>query len=149
MSFFRRNKKAFTLIEILVVIAIIGILSAIVTVSTIAIVKNSRKKAVSARLCSYWSITATAFNQINKGFTTYSSPNADFLATRLGLEKKSIKLGSEECTSLSNDQIYIQYKYNSKSVSNKYSLVCIWTRYNNDYYYTTDGKTVSGPKNSP
>lgn len=149
MNFFRRNKKGFTLIEVVVVIAIIAILSAIVTVTTIAILKSSRKKAVTSRLTGYWSITATAFNQINKGFTTYNSPNADFLSTRLGLKKEAIKLGTDECSSLSNDCIYIQYKENQKSASNKYTLVCIWTRQSGEYYYTTDGKTVSGPKKSP
>ena len=49
MRFFRRNKKAFTLIELLIVIAIIGVLSAIVTISTMAILRSMEKKSATTK----------------------------------------------------------------------------------------------------
>ena len=150
MSSYRRNKKGFTLVEVVVVIAIIAILGSIIAVSVMAILKNSEKKAVSTKLTSYWKITSTAFSQINKGFATATSPSATFLESRLPLKNSQIKLGTEKCTSISKDEsIYIQYTKNTKSVNNKYTLVCIWLRYNGKYYYTTDGKDVTGPKDSP
>ncbi len=129
------------------VVAIIAILGAIVTVSTIAILRSSEKKSVTSKLSNYWSITNTAFNQINKGFTTSGSPTKDFLKTRLGTDK--IKLGTDECPTLSNDYIYIQYTENKKSVNQKYTVTAIYIRYNSKYYYTTDGKSASGPKDTP
>ena len=146
MKVFRRNKKGFTLIEVLVVVAIIAILGAIVTASTVAILRSSRKKAVTSNLTSYWSITVTAFNQINKGYTTSASPSAAFLKTRLNFEPK---LGTGDCPKLSENEIYIKYEYNSKSVNQKYTVTAIYIRYKNQYYYTTDGKTVTGPKDAP
>ena len=147
MGSFRRNKKGFTLIEIIVVIAIIAILGGIVATSIFAIYRNSEKKAASSKLSESWNITSTAFHQINRGFTTVSSPNVNFLSTRLGTTK--IKLGTKACESLSKDYIYIQYEYNPKSVSNKYKIICIWTNKDDNYYYTRDGKTVIGPQSAP
>ena len=150
MKVFRRNKKGFTLIEVLVVIAIFGILSAIVTVSTMAILRSSKKKTVSTKLENYWSTTTTAFNQINKGFSTFDKPNAEFLGMRLGLDKKNVYLGTDPCASLPNDNsIYIQYEYNAKSLYSKYKLKCIWIRYEGSYYYTSDGSSSIGPKSTP
>ena len=146
MASFRRNKKGFTLIELLVVIAIIGILGAIVAVSTTAIMKNARKNAASSRLRSDWKITATAFNQINKGFTTTKKPTKDLLATRLGTTK--VLLGTENCPNLDDDYVYIKYEETNK-VNAKYKVVAIYTKYKDKYYYTTDGQTITGPKSSP
>ena len=143
----RRNKKGFTLIEIIVVIAIIAILGGIVAGSIYAVYRKSEKKAATSKLTESWSITTTAFHQINRGFTTFSSPNVNFLSTRLGTTK--IILGTNECESLAKDYIYIRYEYNPKSVSNKYKVVCIWTNKDGNYYYTTDGKNVIGPQSAP
>lgn len=150
MSFNRRNKKGFTLIEVVAVIAIIAILGSIIAVSIVAVMKNAEKKTVTTKLTSYWKITSTAFNQINKKFATVTSPSETFLSTRLPLEKNQIKLGKKECTKIDKDEsIFIQYNENPKSASNKYTLVCIWVRYKDKYYYTLDGKSVSGPKDAP
>ena len=155
MAWFRRNKKAFTLIEIVVVIGIIAILAAIVTVSTIAILKNTQKKAAASKLRSHWSITVTYFNQVNKGFTTYSTPQTEALATRLGTKSKYLSMGTDECSGLSDDDkgnysyMYIQYKINETSLSNKYQVVAIHIRYKGEYYSTTDGQEITGPKSAP
>ena len=149
MRSFRRNKKGFTLIEVLVVITIIAILGSIVAVSTVAILRNAEKKTVTARLNNYWSISAKAFHQVNHGFSTGSGTTAlkDLLKTRLG-SGITIVLGTDKCTSLSKNTVYLQYEYNQQSLNNKYKLVCIWTRYEDNYYYTTDGESIVGPKTS-
>lgn len=145
MNFFRRNKKGFTLIEVVVVIAIIAILASIVTVSTIAVLRNSQKNAVSSKLNSYWGTTAQVIHQINHGFS--SSGLDALLSTRLG-NGVVFSTGTKKCSSLKEGAIYIQYTLNTKSISNKYTLTCIWARYKDKYYYTTDGQVdhVIGPK---
>ena len=150
MKLFRRNKKGFTLIEVVAVIAIIAILGSIVAVSTIAILKNAEKKTVTTRLNNYWSISTKVFHQVNHGFSTGTGTGAikELLKTRLGSKVKNITLGTGKCTSLSKDAMYIQYEYNEQSLMNKYKIVCIWTRYEDNYYYTTDGETIVGPKTS-
>ena len=157
MTVFKRNKKGFTLIELVAVIAIIAILGGIVAASTVAIVKNSTKKSIASKLKSYWSITNTAFDQINKGFSTYDNPDVYFLSTRL--KTNNLFIGTKECTSLpdpyspenknKDDPIYIQYSDNPKSLRKRYTIVQIWIRHGNDYYYTKDGKTVVGPNSTP
>ena len=146
MRLFRRNKKGFTLIEVIVIIGILAILSSIVAVSMIAILRKSEKNTVTSTLNGYWKITVTSFNQINKGFTTVTSPTKDFLKTRLNTTKLSI--GTSDPTSISEGYIYIKYEKNPKSVYNKYKVVCIYMRYKDNYYYTTDGISVTGPKES-
>lgn len=145
MNIFRRNKKGFTLIEVVVVIAIIGILASIVTVSTIAVLRNSRKNAASAKLTGYWSTCAQAVHQMNHGFS--STTLESLLQTRLS--NVTVKAGTKKCSSLKDGEIYVQYSINTKSITNKYSLTCMWTRYKDDYYSTTDGNSVSGPKSKP
>lgn len=143
MKFFRKNKKGFTLIEVIVVIAIIAILASIVTVSTIAVLRNSQKKAVTSKLTNYWGICAQAVHQINHGF---SSTTIDaLLTTRLG-SGVTFSSGTKKCSSLKEGAIYIQYTLNTKSISNKYTLTCIWARYKDKYYYTTNGQDITGPK---
>ena len=145
MSAFRRNKKGFTLIEVIVAIAIIAILASIVTVTIMAILRSQEKTSATKALKSTWNNSNKALKQLNTGLSTYRAPSEAFLKIHLGTDK--IAVGIKECVSLKNGYFYIQYADNPSSVRNRYTLVCIWYRYEDHYYYTTDGKKVIGPKN--
>ena len=150
MKLFRRNKKGFTLIELVVVIAIVGILATIVTLSVMAVVRNAKEKAAATALTAYWNNTVKSFHQVNRGLSTYNEPSEEFLAIRLGLDKGNLIVSESKCTSLPGTTfIYIQYTDNPKSVYNRYTVKCIWMLRDDQYYYTTDGNTIVGPKSSP
>ena len=148
MIWSRKNKKGFTLIEVVVVIAIIGILASIVTVSTIAVLRNSERKANETALKNFWRLTAQYIDQVNKRMTTTTTPNKDAIATRLNMDGKKILLSTVNCRSLSSGYIYIQYNDNEKSTIARYSLYAMVYNYNGTYYRTYDGQTVTR-SNSP
>ncbi|MBO4473191.1 MAG: prepilin-type N-terminal cleavage/methylation domain-containing protein, partial [Clostridia bacterium] len=88
----RGNSKAFTLIELVVVIAIIAILSMIVTASTIAVLRNTQRKSMETTLSNYWRLTETYFDQINKGMSASGAPQREALGTRLNMRYSYIIL---------------------------------------------------------
>lgn len=148
MGVFRKRKKGFTVIEIVVVVAIIAVLATIVTVSTVAILKSSEKKSATSSLTNYWNLSVQAFNQINLGFTTLNRPNSSFLASRLGKAAGDVIVGQNECLVLSDGRIHIQYTDNPESTKNRYQIKRIVIKYKDHYYYTDDGKTIYGPRDS-
>lgn len=149
MIWARKQKKAFTLIELVVVIMIIGILGAIVTASTIAILRNSERKSLETTLTNYWRLTETYFDQVNKKMTTFDAPQRDAIATRLNMKNTLIQLKTTPCKSLSNNYLYIQYSDNPKSTIARYSIVKMTYRYNGTFYKTEDGQTITYSKESP
>ena len=145
----RGNRKAFTLIEVVVVIAIIGILAAIVTASTIAVLRNSERKTIETTLTNYWRLTETYFNQVNKGMTAAGTPQRDAIATRINMRSTYVLLKTNPCQSCSNNYLYIQYSDNSKSSIARFSIVKMTYRYKGTYYKTEDGKTVTYSTTAP
>ena len=146
-NLFRKNRKGFTLVEIVVVIAIIGILSMIVTVSVIAVQRNSEKKSAKSALSSYWTLTEQTLNQVNLGFSTYRTPSAVLIASRIGLQTSQLTVSTGECTGLSGQKIvHIQYSDDPTSAKNRYKIVRIVIKYSGKYYYTDDGKNCYGPR---
>ena len=148
MSRFRRHKKGFTLIELIVVIAIIGILSMIATVSVMSIMQNNEKKAAKTSLTNYWKLTAQSFDRINLGFSTVSRPTVAAVATSLGLQTNKVKLTTAECTSLKKGEVHIQYTESTSNLKQRFQVKRITINYEGKYYYTDDGKSVHGPKDS-
>ena len=143
MRAMHKDKKAFTLIEIIVVIAIIGILAMIVSVSTVAIMRNSEKKGATTTLSQYWSISTTTFDMINKRITTYTQPDAVLLATRLNVDSSKLTVSTADCKELSEGKIYIQYTDNPKNNYTRYTLKRILINYKGTIYYTDDGKKAA------
>lgn len=148
MKLFRKNKKGFTLLEVIVVIAIVAILGMIVTASVIAALRNAEKKAATTTLSNYWNLTSKAVNQANLGLTM-NGITTDLIKTRLGITgNNTLEVKTTACKSLAEGHTYVQYSVNNKSVNHKYSLVRITINYKGKIYYTTDGKEVVGPKSS-
>jgi prepilin-type N-terminal cleavage/methylation domain-containing protein len=139
-----RNPKGFTLVEVLVVIAVVAILSTVVTISISAVIKSSQKKAAASSLESYWRITSIYMNQCNLGYGSFSKNQ---LKTRFPANVLKT-LSTEPCVkgSLTKDgTIYIQYKENPKSTVAKYSIVRITLRSGGKLYSTTNGTKLIGP----
>ena len=138
-----RHKKGFTLIELVVVIAIMGILASIVTVSATSIAKSSEKKAATSSVLSCWETTNTYFLQLNAGFG--GSPSLTQLKTRIS---NVTGLSTNAPTSLAKGKYYVQYTYNKSDLRSKYTIVKITYNYKGKYYSSTNGSTVTGPKTS-
>jgi len=145
----RGNSKAFTLIELVVVIAIIAILSMIVTASTIAVLRNTQRKSMETTLSNYWRLTEMYFNQINKGMSTSGAPQREALGTRLNMRYSYIILKTTPCQSCSNNYLHIQYADNPKSSISRYSIVKMTYRYKGTYYKTEDGQNVTYSTDAP
>ena len=139
-----RNPKGFTLLELVVVIAIIGVLSTVMVLSISAVLKNSRNKAAKSSLENYWKITTIYFNQCNLGYGTFSEKQ---LKTRYpsGVLKSLSTAACGTSGLTSNNTIWVQYKTNDKSTTSKYVIVKITLRLNNQLYSTTNGLKIIGP----
>ena len=80
---FRKNKKAFTLVELIVVIAIIAILGTVVGVSVTGFVNNAKKRTVDTAADSVlttWNLFVADGNTSEK-WGTYLANNMDNLGT--------------------------------------------------------------------
>ena len=122
MRRFCKNKKGFTLLEVIVVIAIIAILGMIVAASTIAVLRNAEKKAATNTLSNYWNLTSKAVDQANLGLTI-GGVSKDLVASRISIsDPKKLTVSTTACKSLSEGYVYVQYSYNNKSVNHKYTL---------------------------
>lgn len=139
----RGNSKAFTLIELVIVIAIIGVLAMIVTASTIAVLRNAERKSLETTLTNYWRLTETYFDQVNKGMTTTNIPQREALGTRLNMKYTFILLKTTPCQSCSNNYLYIQYADNPKSSIARFSITKMTYKYKGTYYKTEDGQNVT------
>ncbi len=147
MKLSRRNKKGFTLIEVVVVTLIIAILGSIVGVSIAAVIKNTEKKSATTALTNYWNLTSQAFNQINLGLSNTTTPTNTFLATRLGKQNGTVICTKNACTKLSTKgNIHVQYDENASSKFARYTIKRIVLNYNGKLYYTDDGKSIKGPR---
>ena len=144
MRGFRRNKKGFTLVELLIVMAIIAILGTIVTASVIAIQRNSERKSAQTALTNYWRLSSQYLDQVNRKLTSNGTPQQAALGVRLN--DTTIVLSTNNCTSLKNEQFYIQYEENPKSVSKRFTIKRIIYNHEGTYYKTEDGKTISYSK---
>ena len=139
-----KNRKGFTLIEIIVAIAIIAVLSTIGVVSISSALNTSGKKAASTFLSSTWSTTATYFLQASSGFTSdttisRATLNKTFNDGRVyALSETALNTTSN---SLTNGKVYIQYQVNTSSIQ-KYTIVKITYKYKNKYYSTINGGTT-------
>ena len=142
-SFFAKLKKGFTLVELIVVVAILGIFASIAAISMSSIKTSTQKKAAETTISSYWKSTENYFYTLNSGFG--GSPSITMLQTLAG--DKIQTLSTKAPSSVSKGKIYIQYAVNSGNLNSKYSVVKIVYNYNGKYYVSTDGKTAK-PKDS-
>lgn len=148
MRKFHKGKKGFTLIEVLVVVAIIGVLATIISLAAMAAVKSSQTNAAKTKLTNYWKLGAQIIDQVNLGFTTIKSPDqlSSLFAIRINADSKNVIVSDTVCSSLSDEQVYFQYKYSPANKLHPYELKRITIVYKGQYYYTNDGKIVTGPK---
>ena len=144
----RKHSKGFTLIEVMVVVAIIAILGSLVTVSVIQIRKNAEKKAANNALSTYWTKTNEAFRALNMN-VMQSSDFKRTVLTYLGKDSKEVTIDKTACQSLSKGNVYIQYKEDKDSLTQRYTLVKIWINYQGNIYSTSDGKNCSPPSKTP
>ena len=83
---FRKSKKGFTLVELIVVIAIIGVLAAIIVPTTLHFVNEGRQEAANSEL-------SEIRNAVNNGLTLTPELTSDNIVAILG--KASIANTSE------------------------------------------------------
>lgn len=70
----KSNKKGFTLIELIIVIAILGILAAILVPSMLNIVNNSKTSVATANARSVYSVAQSAYVKLNINNDTAGTP---------------------------------------------------------------------------
>ena len=143
-TFFAKLKKGFTLVELIVVVAILGIFATIAAISMSSVKTATQKKSAQTAITSYWKSTENYFYTLNSGFG--GAPSTSMLQTLAG--DKLQTLSTKAPSSVSKGKIYIQYSVNSGNLNSKYAVVKIVYNYNGKYYVSTDGNTVTGPKNS-
>ena len=144
-TFLTKLKKGFTLVELIVVVAILGIFASIAAISMSSIKTSTQKKAAEATIASYWKSTENYFYTLNSGFG--GAPSLTMLQTLAGNKVSTLKPRAPSNSSVAKGKIYIQYAVNSGNLNSKYSVVQIVYNYNGKYYVSTDGKTAK-PKNS-
>ena len=108
----RRNKKGFTIVELVIVIGVIGILSAILIPTFVNVTKNAEKAALKANLANaYSSYTSEAADGY---FDNYAKDSA-------GTQKVKIELHAQEavCVYFENEYYHFDGEWTKASADNK------------------------------
>ena len=149
-----KNKIGFTLVEVLVVVAIMAVLGSIATVSYSAITKSAQQRAASSAIVNYWGIANDYFFVINAGFG--GTPSRDQMCARTGIDNQHIFLSQDHPTDTnfpkdnphaqSRPGVYVQYTEDKENIFQRYTVKKIVYRDSKgNYYYSLNGTEISGP----
>lgn len=139
-----KNSKGFTMVELVVTIAIIAILATTVSLSVSAVVKSSKKKSQQAEVESAYATCGAVFTELNSGFSTISLDQLDnvleqrigsniVLVKRLDNSNKNADTFTQDNIQNVKDGYYIYYRYGeiTKEGGNQY--------YIDTLYYIVEG----------
>lgn len=138
-----KNNKGFTMVELVVTIAILAILATTVTLSVTAVINSSKRKTQQAEIESAYSTCGAVFTEINSGFSTIEISNLnEILKQRIGSNVQTVRKldssGKADSYTQSNignisNGFYIYYRYGklSSQEENQYYVDTI--------YYIVDG----------
>ena len=151
-----KNKKGFTLVELLVTIAIIGILSTMVGLSVNFFIKQANEKTQFTTIETAVKTCNAIFMETNLGYSGISVGDITEYQSRIGSyvkEVNNVTGGTVNTSDVSadNNEMYIYYKYDGKyadgSNEPKYYLVNIIYKIDNNvwiYSYTNGKITLNG-----
>lgn len=96
----KTNKKGFTLVEIMIVVAIIGLLAAIGIPSIIGAYSNAQDKSKERNITEVEKTKAMATLPTESGGINATNGQVviDFVTNKLGITTTQLKVGSEEIT---------------------------------------------------
>jgi prepilin-type N-terminal cleavage/methylation domain len=135
-----KNKKGFTLIELIIVIAILGILAAILVPVGINLVNNAHDTAAAANAHSVFTAAAAACAQ-NTSNTAYSTYDGDGTADGVLTDAKLQDfLGGSPST--------WAFTIKSITISNGTPSTVVITQYGKDYTWTGSGNVSSATHTS-
>lgn len=96
----KTNKKGFTLVEIMIVVAIIGLLAAIGIPSIIGAYSNAQEKSKERNITEVEKTKAMATLPVESGGTNAVTGDdvTDFVTNKLGITAAQLKVGTKDIT---------------------------------------------------